>query len=259
MDKATLEAIGAAADMWSRARFPVSLTGAGISVASGIPDFRSPGGLWSRFDPMKVATDRALRSNPLGVWEFLLEAVQVFARAVPNPAHEALAELERAGRLRAVITQNIDSLHQRAGSGRVVEFHGHCRSFYCNSCHAVGDAGRMAKLTRADIPWVCDHCGGLIRPEVVFFGEAIPAGAMREGEELVARADLAVIVGTSGEVAPFNIFPYRIKTMGGRVIEINLGPTAYGRLSDVRIDAPAERVLPELAHRILKPDAPPIP
>lgn len=98
-----------------------------------------------------------------------------------------------------------------------------------------------------------------MRPEVVFFGEAIPERAMREGEELVGLADLAVIVGTSGEVAPFNVFPYRIKAMGGRVIEINLGPTAYGRLSDVRIDAPAERVLPELARRILKPGVPTTP
>ncbi|MFO7596137.1 MAG: NAD-dependent deacylase [Desulfocurvibacter africanus] len=258
MDKTILEAIDAAAEIWSRAVFPVALTGAGISVASGIPDFRSPGGLWSRFDPMEVATDKALRRNPLGVWQFLLEAVQVFVRAVPNPAHEALADLERAGCLQAIITQNIDSLHQRAGSRRVVEFHGHCRSFYCNSCRAAGDVGRVAKLTRADIPWTCDHCGGVIRPEVVFFGEAIPEQAMQEAEGLVARADLAIIVGTSGEVAPFSVFPYRIKAMGGRVIEINLGPTAYGRLPDVRIDAPAERVLPELARRILKPHAPAI-
>ena len=255
MDTRILAKIDQAADIWSRADFPVALTGAGVSVSSGIPDFRSPGGLWSRFDPMKVATDQALRSNPRGVWEFLLEAVRIFARAVPNPAHEALATMERAGRLKAVITQNIDSLHQFAGSERVVEYHGNCRSFYCNGCRTAYDPGRAAELTREDIPWTCDRCGGLIRPDVVFFGEAIPRQAAREGEELVARSDLAVIVGTSGEVAPFNAFPYRIKAAGGRIIEINLGPTAFGRLSDVRIDAPAEMVLPELAGRIARKPA----
>lgn len=252
MDRATREAIDAAADIWRKSRFAVALTGAGVSVPSGIPDFRSPEGLWSRFDPMLVATDRALRTNPRGVWEFLLEAVQIFARAVPNPAHEALATLERADRLQAIITQNIDGLHQMAGSTRVVEFHGNCRSFYCMGCQAIYDAGRAAALTREDIPWYCDRCGGLIRPEVVFFGEAIPTRAMRESERLLDRADLALIVGTSGEVAPANTFPYRIKAAGGRVIEVNLGPTAFGRLPDVRIDAPAEKVLPELARSVAR-------
>jgi len=250
MDTALLASIEAAVHLWSRASFPVAFTGAGISVASGIPDFRSPGGLWSRFDPMQVATDHALRHNPRGVWEFLLEAVQIFARAIPNPAHQALAALEQAGLLRAVVTQNIDGLHQQAGSQRVVEFHGNCRSFYCMACKAAYSAGRATELAKADIPWTCGRCGGVIRPAVVFFGEAIPVQALQESEKLTARADLAVIVGTSGEVAPANTFPYRIKAAGGHVIEINLGDTAFGGLPDVRMQACGELVLPEIARRL---------
>ena len=241
-----------AAELWRRARRPVALTGAGISVPSGIPDFRSPGGLWSRYDPQEVASIQALHFNPLGVWEFLLDAVLIFSRARPNPAHDALAELERAGRLDGIITQNIDSLHERAGSRTVIEFHGNCRSFYCNTCRSPQSPETALALDKTGIPWLCD-CGGVVRPDIVFFGETIPAGALLDSQTLAHGADLAVIVGTSGEVAPANTLPSRIKANGGAVIEVNLGPTYFEGVSDVRIDASAEEALPELAGLVLGP------
>lgn len=234
-----------AAELLRGARRAVAFTGAGVSVPSGIPDFRSPGGLWSRFDPMDVASVQAMNVNPRGVWEFLLDAVGMFRTAEPNPAHTALADMERRGLLAGVVTQNIDGLHQRAGSSRVVEFHGGCRTWYCRRCRRPWDASLVYELEPRDLPVLCS-CGGLIRPSVVFFGEGIPGEAVSGSDRLLEGADLMLIVGTSGEVSPANSLPWRVKSAGGFVVEVNLGPTAYGRLSDVRLDAPAEEVLPLL-------------
>ncbi len=239
-----------AARLLARAKKAVAFTGAGISVPSGIPDFRSPGGLWSRFDPMDVASVQALAQNPRGVWEFLLDAVKMMRAAAPNPAHETLAALEADGRLAGVVTQNIDGLHQRAGSRQVVEFHGSLRSWYCRRCGDEQDHSRFHELTPAQLPVTC-RCGGLVRPTVVFFGEGIPMEAMVGSGALVDGADLVLIVGTSGEVAPANAIPLRVKRAGGAVVEINLGPTAYEQVSDVRLDAPAEIALP-LLYELLK-------
>jgi NAD-dependent deacetylase len=228
----------------------VALTGAGISVASGIPDFRSPGGLWSRFDPERVCSVWALRHNQRGVWEFLLDAFRVISGAKPNQAHFALALLEAAGVLRGIVTQNIDNLHQEAGAEMVVEFHGNCKSFFCQECRTPVSLDRIAAVTAADIP-LCCACGGLVRPDVVFFGEQIPLPALERAQELAQSADMIVIAGTSGEVSPANTFPRWIKSRGGTVVEINLGPTAYAGLSDIRIDGKAEDVLPVIAELVL--------
>ena len=225
------------------ARRAVAFTGAGISVASGISDFRSPGGLWSRFDPMAVASVQAMNTNPRGVWEFLLDAAGMFHSAEPNPAHLALAAMERDGVLAGVVTQNIDGLHQRAGSRRVVEYHGGCESWYCRRCAAPWDASRVHELSRGDLPVLC-RCGGLIRPSVVFYGEGIPRRAVSGSDELLRGADVMLIVGTSGDVAPANGLPWRVKYGGGTVVEVNLGPTAFGSVTDIRLDEPAEEVLP---------------
>jgi NAD-dependent deacetylase len=235
------------------ASFAIAMTGAGISVPSGIPDFRSPGGLWSKFDPQAVCSDWALRNNPAGVWEFLLEAVNMFARARPNPGHAALARLEQMGLIRSVITQNIDNLHQVAGSLEVVEFHGGCGSFFCNDCQKDFDPAGALVLTEKDIPWNCGDCGGVIRPSVVFFGEQIPGPAMIRSRELAERADLVLIVGTSGEVAPANILPQWVKRRGGKIVEINLGSTAYDGFSDLKLDMPAEIALPGIVEALNNP------
>ncbi|WP_428566616.1 MAG: SIR2 family NAD-dependent protein deacylase [Solidesulfovibrio sp. DCME] len=241
------EALQRAARLLSGAKKAVALTGAGVSVASGIPDFRSPGGLWDRYDPMEVASSRALARSPRRAWEFLLDAIAVVGPARPNPAHLALARLEAAGRLAGVVTQNIDGLHQAAGSQNVVEFHGGLGRYFCNGCGRDHDPARALALTRRDIPWLCEDCGGVVRPDIVFFGEAIALDALTKSGQLALAADLIIVAGTSGEVAPANLLPREVKARGGAVVEINLGESAYKGLSDVTIAAPAEIALPALA------------
>jgi NAD-dependent deacetylase len=240
------KALTKAAALWRESSTAVALTGAGVSVAAGIPDFRSPGGLWSRFDPMRVATAEALAERPAEVWAFLLEVRDVVARAVPTPAHAALARLEAAGRLEAVITQNIDNLHQAAGSKNVVEYHGGMGRYRCMTCLADHDPREAARLTGRDIPWRCRVCGGVVRPDIVFFGESIPLDALRKSGQLALAADFLLVVGTSGEVAPANALPYQVQGRGGVVVEINPGESVYRAMADVRIPAPAEVALPLL-------------
>jgi len=239
-----------AAKALKESSFAIAMTGAGISVPSGIPDFRSPGGLWSRFDPQSVCTVWALRNNPAGVWEFLFEALNMFSAARPNPAHTALARLEEMAILKSVITQNIDNLHQAAGSKDVIEFHGGCGIFFCNDCKKEFEQSTALDLTENDIPWFCEDCRGVIRPSVVFFGEQIPEPAMVRSQKLAEKADLVLIVGTSGEVAPANILPQWVKRRGGKIIEINLGSTAYDEYSDLKLDMPAEIALPRIVDEL---------
>jgi len=209
----------------SRHRRLVALTGAGISVESGIPDFRSPGGLWERFDPMEYAHIRAFRAHPAKVWTLLKEMDAVITAARPNPAHLALAALEAQGLLLGVITQNVDNLHQAAGSKHVVEYHGNALRFVCDTCK--GQHPRET-LDFDHTPLYC-LCGGLIRPDVVFFGEAIPAAAQKEAEELARDCDLLLVIGTSGEVAPASYLPYTAKDHGAVIVENNLEPTSLTR------------------------------
>jgi NAD-dependent deacetylase len=198
-----------------------ALTGAGISVESGIPDFRSPGGLWSRFDPMEYAHIRAFRRNPAKVWQLLKEMDDTITRARSNPAHYALAELEAKGFLTGIITQNVDNLHQAAGSRRVVEYHGNALRFICDTCK--GHHPRET-LDFSQTPLYC-LCGGLIRPDVVFFGEQIPTRAQEEATELAQHCDLLLVIGTSGEVAPASYLPAIAKEWHAVIVEANLEPT----------------------------------
>lgn len=243
-------AIIEAAEIWKEAERPIVLTGAGISVPSGIPDFRSPGGLWEKHDPAEVATILALRTRPARVWEFLFDALDMFEKASPNPAHVALAELEQAGMVDAVITQNIDGLHQTAGSRNVIEFHGNGSRLYCMRCKRRLDPAKAAAMTMDDKPWECE-CGGIVRPDIVFFGEQIPKEAMARSFAMTQQADLVVVVGTSGEVAPANTIPGQVKNRGGKMIEVNLGPSSFGSLADVAIRASCEMVLPAIAKHLM--------
>ncbi len=238
------EAAARAAEIWREATCVFALTGAGISVPSGIPDFRSPGGLWERYRPDEVATLQALRSRPEKVWQFLCEAALIFGDAAPNAGHEALAALEAAGRLEAVVTQNIDGLHQRAGSRNVVEFHGNAQRYYCMGCRKPFDPTLVRDLKPEDLPWCCDVCGKVVRPDFVFFGEQIPSDALHRSMDLASRADLVVIVGTSGEVAPANALPTQVKRRGGKVLEFNLHASLYAGVPDVSVFASAEKALP---------------
>jgi NAD-dependent deacetylase len=233
------------ADLINRSRLVVALTGAGISVESGIPDFRSQGGLWERFDPFEYATIHAFEKNPAKVWVMLKEMDRLLVRARPNPAHYALAELEARGHLLSIITQNVDNLHQAAGSRNVIEYHGNAHRFVCLACR--GHWPRQA-LDFGQTPLYC-YCGGLIKPDVVFFGEAIPEAALYKANALAISCDLMLIIGTSAEVAPANILPEVAKNNGAVIVENNLEHTRLSLfLSDYFLRGPAGELWP----RVLK-------
>jgi NAD-dependent deacetylase len=221
----------------------VALTGAGISVESGIPSFRGTGGLWDRFDPMEYAHINSFRRHPAKVWQLLTELDATITRARPNPAHFALAALEARGFLTGIITQNVDNLHQAAGSNRVVEYHGNALRFICDTCR--GHHPRET-LDLFHPPLYC-LCGGLIRPDVVFFGEAIPPAAQAEAEALAQHCDLLLVIGTSGEVAPASYIPYTAKEFGALIVENNLEPTSLTRnLTDHFLPGPAGKLWPQV-------------
>ncbi len=240
--------LGRAADLLAGGGPVAVLTGAGISVESGIPDFRSAGGLWARFPPEEYATIRAFRRDPRRVWQMLAEMEAVLDAARPNPAHRALARLEAAGVVSGVITQNIDGLHQEAGSRVVVEFHGSHRSLTCLACGA--------RVTRAEarsrgVPPPC-ACGALLKPDVIFFGEDIPGDALAQSRRLAERCAVMLVVGTSAEVAPANQMPYVAKRAGAAVIEVNLERTELtGWCSDLLVRGGAGGILEELADAVL--------
>jgi NAD-dependent deacetylase len=229
------------AERISRSRYAVALTGAGISVESGIPDFRSAGGLWSRYDPMEFAYIESFRANPAKVWKMLLELDELLLNAVPNPAHWAMAELEVRGILKALITQNVDSLHQRAGSTKVVEFHGNNRTLRCDSC---GQRFSRDIVSLQHLPPRC-HCGSPLRPDLVFFGEAIPSDAYHQAMAAAEKCDFLLVVGTSASVAPASLIPRVAKQNGAFLLEINPKASELSHnLTDLRIAEPAGIALP---------------
>ena len=225
----------------------VALTGAGISTESGIPDFRSPTGIWASYDPMEYATIDAFRRDPEKVWEFYALRFEVLTRAQPNPGHVALANLERRGFVRAVVTQNIDGLHERAGSREVIEVHGSIRSASCLECGTqVPLAEVVASLRDAPAP-PCPRCGAIVKPDVVMFGELLPAGAMERAVELAEGAALLLVVGSSLEVYPVAGLPEATVSAGGALAIVNRGPTPFDGLATLRIDAGAGETLEAVA------------
>ncbi len=223
----------------------VALTGAGISVASGIPAFRGSQGLWDRYDPFVYAEIGNFRRRPEKSWEMLGEMMKTIEKAAPNPAHKALAELERRGLLETVITQNVDSLHQAAGSRRVIEFHGSNRDLVCLDCGHRWAGFELSQV--AELPPRCSECGGVLKPDVVFFGEAIPPAALQEATRAAENARLMLVIGTSANVYPAADMPVLTKRAGGRVLEINLEKTPLtGSVADLTLFQPADEVLPAL-------------
>lgn len=245
--------IDTAARMLHAAKVTVALTGAGISVDSGIPDFRSPGGLWERFDPMEYATIEAFVASPRKVWEMLFEMMDVMESARANPGHTALAELEAMGRLDAIVTQNIDNLHQAGGSRRVIEFHGNSRRLVCLHCGREYAAEQFAALRDLSPPPPpeCRECGAILKPDVVLFGEAIPDRAARDAAIMAASCDLMLVIGTSAMVYPAAGLPVTARSRGAKIIEINLEPTHLtGTLADLTIMGSSTDVIPALVERI---------
>jgi NAD-dependent deacetylase len=215
----------------------VALTGAGISVPSGIPDFRTPGeGLWEKVDPMEVAHIESFRRDPARFWSFYRPRLHSLGGIEPNPAHEALAALERRGLLEGVITQNIDMLHFKAGSERVIEVHGSIRSLSCQSCGRSFAIADSEELFDPEGVARCSGCEGLVKPDVVLFGELLPTEAMAEAEALAARADLMLCVGSSLEVYPVAGLPSVALGGGGKLAIVTKGPTPYDRDAELRLE-----------------------
>ncbi len=213
------EALRSAARLVASSSSAYAFTGAGVSVESGIPDFRSASGLWSRYDLMEYGTLGAFRRDPKKVWKMLMELVEI-VHAMPNAGHRAMSRMEERGWLRGIITQNIDGLHQKAGSLNVVEFHGTVFRLVCLAC---GRKFPLADFMNA-LPPVCPSCGEILKPDVVFFDEAIPEDAMRAVKNIVAHADLLIVAGTSCNVMPAAMIPAEVHQRGGRIIEINPEP-----------------------------------
>lgn len=230
-----------AADLLRKSRHAIVLTGAGVSVESGIPDFRSRDGLWSRFDPVEYAYIDSFRANPAKVWRMLLEMDSLLANAKPNAAHYALADLERRGILKEIVTQNVDSLHQKAGSINVTEFHGHNRTLRCDRC---GKRFKREEVSLFQLPPLCP-CGTALRPDIVFFGEDIPAEAYRRALAAAEKCDLLLVVGTSATVAPASYLPRLAKGRGATLLEINPIETELTyRMTDLHMAQSAGEALP---------------
>ncbi|HEY8416129.1 MAG TPA: NAD-dependent deacylase [Thermaerobacter sp.] len=233
-----------ARDIVAANRRLVALTGAGISVPSGVPAFRGRDGLWSRYDPEEVAHIEAFRRDPERVWRMLAELYRVVGAAEPNAAHRALARLEELGYLEVVITQNVDGLHQKAGSREVVELHGSCREMVCLDCGARYGTDAIERVAA----WpgrgaVRCWCGGVLKPGIVFFGEPLPEYAFLRAWAAVQSADVLLVVGTSAEVEPAASLPGIAMEAGTTVVEINPDPVLGAH---VTIEARAEEALPEL-------------
>ena len=231
-----------------RERQPVVvLTGAGISTESGIPDFRSPTGIWAEYDPMEYATIRAFRRDPVKVWEFYALRFSVLTEAEPNDGHRALAELERCGLVEAVVTQNIDGLHQAAGSKDVVEVHGSIRTASCLECGEQVPLEQVVASLEARPAPPCPRCGAVLKPDVVMFGELLPPDAMDRAVALARAAGLLLAVGSSLEVYPVAGLPEETVAAGGMLAIVNRGSTPFDGLAAMRIDGAAGETLAAVA------------
>jgi NAD-dependent deacetylase len=237
-----------AAELLSGGRKGLALTGAGVSAESGIPTFRGEGGLWTKFDPVKVSSIDTFLADPSGYWQAAKERGNIALAAKPNPAHEALAAMEAAGRLVAVVTQNTDGLHQAAGTRHVIELHGSGRSVECLECGRREPRADVQARLEVEMPPRCRHCGsGLLKPTVVLFGEAMPAAAVQEAYALAEQAEVMLVVGSSLVVYPAADIPLAAIRAGARMVVVNAEPTPFDRLAEVVIHGRAGEVLPEIA------------
>lgn len=249
----TFEAkIKQAAQLLDHSRYAVALTGAGISTPSGIPDFRSASsGLWEKHNPMEVANISAFRRKPEDFYDWIRPLIAVTNTAQPNPAHIALAELEKKGRLQAVITQNIDGLHSAAGSKNVYEVHGHAREVECLSCgHTETAAHHMSKLAADGSLPTCAACGAVMKPKVILFGELLPADVIHGAEQATKQADVMLVAGSSLEVAPVSELPWQAHKNHARLIIVNYQPTPVDHLADVIIRDDVAKVLPAIVSNL---------
>lgn len=244
--------IEAVATALTTADHAVALTGAGVSTASGIPDFRSEGGIWEEFDPAEFHYSR-FKSDPAGFWDRRADMHEaVYGGDVePNTAHEALAALERRGLLDAVITQNIDGLHHAAGSEEVVELHGNAERVVCEGCGRRSDAGPVRqRVEKGELPPRCERCDGVLKPDVVLFGEQLPQAAFQRAREHARDADVFLAAGSSLSVQPAASLPDTARRTGGMVVLVNLEPTPVSDRVDYEFLADVTDVLPAVVEAI---------
>ncbi|MEI7981003.1 MAG: NAD-dependent deacylase [Bacteroidota bacterium] len=241
LDEELLNKISQAAVFLKRSRFTTAFTGAGISVESGIPPFRGPGGIWNNYDPEVLEIGYFLK-NPIHSWEIINRIFYDFYRSArPNKAHLVLAQMEQEGMLGKIITQNIDNLHQDAGSRLVTEFHGNLKKLRCLGCQREFSA---KEISLDHLPPTCRGCGELLKPDFVFFGEAIPQKALFASHEAAGLSDVLLIIGTTGEVTPANQIPQVAKDCGATIIEINQEPSLYTqKITDLFLRGKAAEIM----------------
>ena len=240
----TMEAkIQEAVEILKSSKYTVAFTGAGISVESGIPPFRGPGGLWSQYDPIILDLDYySIHSDKS--WPVVKKLFfDFFGSAKANAAHLALAKMEQEGRLKEIITQNIDNLHQEAGSKNVHEFHGNSRQFICMDCGAIFPRNELV-LTKEPPHCLHANCNGLLKPDFIFFGEGIPVDAYEASIQAANNADVFILIGTTGEIMPASQIPYLAKQNGAKIIEINIAESSFTpKITDVFLQGKATEVL----------------
>ncbi len=247
------EKVKFAAELFRQARHPLALTGAGISTPSGIPDFRSEGtGLWSKNEAMEVASLSTFRYNPTQFYEWFRPLANQIINASPNPAHIALAQLEERDYLNAIITQNIDVLHQKAGSKNVIEMHGTLRTLSCTQCFHQHESSLFLKsfTEEGTIPH-CTDCGAILKPDVILFGEQLPQKAWLKAQKAARNCDLMLIVGSSLEVLPVAGLPMQTLDRGGHLIIVNQNATYLNVRADIVFTQDAATLLPALAEEVL--------
>ena len=230
------------AEIIYNSRLTIALTGAGISVESGIPDFRSAEGLWSKYDPAEYATIGAFRDSPEKVWEMLREMGELVYQAKPNKGHLGMGELEKLGFLHFIITQNVDNLHQAGGAKNIIEYHGNSSTLSCLGCGKRYTAGekRGESLPRCE-------CGKILKPDVIFFGETIPVEALNKSFQLASSAEALIVVGTSAIVSPANTIPAIAKENGAKIIVIDKEKTHLtNSMADIFLRGGAGEIIPAL-------------
>ena len=240
-----------AAELLAAARRGLVLTGAGVSAESGIPTFRGAGGLWTQFDPIKVASIEYFMADPSAYWKVSKERGRVALAARPNAGHHAVAALEASGHLVAVVTQNTDGLHREAGSRHVIEIHGSGRTVQCLDCGNREPRGEVQARLEVEMPPRCKVCGGIyLKPTVVLFGEPMPQKEVKEAFALARQADVLLVVGSSLVVYPAAEIPLAAVRSGAKMIVINAEPTPFDELAEVVIHGRSGEVLPEIVRLI---------
>jgi NAD-dependent deacetylase len=252
--KATDAEIQRAAELILDASYPIALTGAGMSVESGIPPFRGPGGLWTKYGEPPMNGFQRFMADPKKAWEERLssrndELYKPLTVALPNPGHAALAQLEAIGVLRFVITQNVDDLHRQAGQKSLAEIHGNWKMIRCLEC---GLRFRREQISLEALPPSCPECGGLLKSDTVSFGEPIPSDVLRSCAEHAAKSDLVIVAGTSATVYPAAGFALEVKQRGGVMVEVNLYESEISQVCDITLRGGSAEVLPRLVGAVDK-------